>query len=66
MLPEKRKPASGKTGSHEMMIWTDQSSEDSGAVLERQAARVRSRVAVSDAVARRIAELAFNSGRAAA
>ena len=35
MLPEKRKPASGKTGSHEMMIWTDQSSEDSGAVLEK-------------------------------
>ena len=58
--PEKRKPTSGKAGSLEMSsLVASDSSENTESLKERQALRVRERLAVSWPMARAVAELAF-------
>ena len=68
MLPYKPKPAAieARTGSEVFFIGDQNSTDDSEALRERQAALIQERFNVSGAVARRLAELAFHNGRAAA
>jgi hypothetical protein len=61
-----RKPTSAKVGSLEVSsLAAVDSSENTESLTQRQALRVRERLAVSWPMARAVAELAFQSGRAA-
>lgn len=65
-LPEKRKPAPGKTGSLELSsLAANDIRENNQPIIERQAARIRERFRVSPPLGRAIAELAFAAGGAA-
>jgi hypothetical protein len=58
--PEERKPASGKTGSLKIdRLFGPDAIDDTRAINDRQARKIRRRFTLSWPVARLIAELAF-------